>query len=105
LDPKGAKEMMDLFIQQNKKYGKTIIIISHQLDDVLKYGDEVLLLAKGRLVARGKPTEILSNKQLLNDNYLEPPSLMKLALAIQEKGHKIDLDKIRDIEDLLEQIK
>jgi energy-coupling factor transport system ATP-binding protein len=100
LDPQGAQEMMELFINLNKKQNKTLIIITHQLDDALKYGDQVLLLCQGKLVKIDTPNAILTDEKLLHESQLEMPPLLKLA-----KNLSLDLSKINTIEDMLQQVK
>lgn len=49
LDPQGAKEMMDLFVELNKTYHKTVLIVTHDMEHVLHSCDEVVVVAKGKI--------------------------------------------------------
>jgi len=73
LDPKHRRELINLL----KKICKTIIIVSHDLEAVLELCDRTVLMNRGSIVKDGKTTEIMSDKKLMEENYLESPlSLM-----------------------------
>lgn len=49
LDPQGAKEMMDLFMDLNKKEGKTVLLVSHDMEHVKQYCDHVIVFEDGKV--------------------------------------------------------
>ena len=102
LDPASAKELMKLIVSLHLA-GKTIIVITHDMDLVNQYAKKVFMLEKGKVVFEGTPSELFSNAQQFE--CLEIPSTIRLALALKEKGADIDLNKIRTIDDLMEEIK
>ena len=98
-DPASAKELMGLIVEMHKQ-GKTIIVITHDMDLVNEYAQKVFMLENGKLVFEGTPSELFIHVQ--NYDRLDIPKVIKLALALKEKGADIDVTKIRTIDDLVE---
>ncbi|KEQ16427.1 quaternary amine ABC transporter ATP-binding protein [Endozoicomonas numazuensis] len=61
LDPLIRSEMQDQLIELQEKLKKTIVFITHDLDEALRLGDRIAILKDGELVQLGKPEEILLN--------------------------------------------
>ncbi len=68
LDPLIRTEMQDELIELQQKMKKTIIFITHDLDEALKLGDQIMLMKDGEVIQIGKPEDILSNPA---DEYVE----------------------------------
>jgi glycine betaine/proline transport system ATP-binding protein len=68
LDPLIRSDMQDELIDLQQKMKKTIIFITHDLDEALKLGDRIMLMKDGQMIQIGKPEEILSNPA---DEYVE----------------------------------
>ena len=68
LDPLIRSEMQDQLIELQHKLNKTIIFITHDLDEALRLGDRIAILKDGLLVQQGEPEEILLNPA---DEYVE----------------------------------
>ncbi|RLD10662.1 MAG: cobalt ABC transporter ATP-binding protein [Chlamydiae bacterium] len=73
LDPKHRRELIHLL----KKFNKTIIIVSHDLEAMLELCDRTVLMNKGEIVKDGKTRELMSDRKLMEDNYLECPLSLK----------------------------
>ena len=101
-DPASAKELMALITEFHKQ-GKTIIVITHDMDLVNEYAEKVFLLEKGKLVFEGTPSELFVHVQ--NYDRLDIPKVVKLAIALKEKGMDIDVNSVRTIDDLMTAIK
>ena len=97
-DPASATELMGLIVEMHKQ-GKTIIVITHDMDLVNEYAQKVFMLENGKLVFEGTPSELFVNVQ--NYDRLDIPKVIKLALSLKEKGVDIDVNKIRTIDDLV----
>ncbi|MGB8000944.1 MAG: glycine betaine/L-proline ABC transporter ATP-binding protein [Anaerobacillus sp.] len=61
LDPLIRKEMQDELLHLQKKLGKTILFITHDLDEALKLGDRVAIMKDGQIVQVGTAEEVLEN--------------------------------------------
>lgn len=70
LDPEGTKEINQTIKELKQTYNKTIISITHNIEEVV-YADRIIVLNKGKVVLDGKPIDVLSNKQVLVDAGLE----------------------------------
>ena len=103
LDPQGEKEMMALF-EKIYKSGKSVIIVTHNMDLVLKYARTVVVMSKGEVVKKGDPLDVFVDEELLKNVAIEPPYVIKVALALKEKGIDIDLTKVKDIPSLAKEI-
>ncbi|WP_417346192.1 quaternary amine ABC transporter ATP-binding protein [Ferrimonas sp.] len=68
LDPLIRSEMQDQLIELQQQLNKTIIFITHDLDEALRIGDRIAILKDGNLVQVGKPVDILLNPA---DDYVE----------------------------------
>ncbi|PSW39548.1 glycine betaine/L-proline ABC transporter ATP-binding protein [Photobacterium phosphoreum] len=68
LDPLIRSEMQDQLIELQQKLHKTIIFITHDLDEALRLGDRIAILRDGKLIQQGKPVDILLNPA---DDYVE----------------------------------
>ena len=101
-DPASAKELMNLIVEMHKN-GKTIIVITHDMDLVNEYAQKVFMMENGQLVFEGTPSELFIHVQ--NYDRLDIPKTIKLALALKEKGMDIDINSIRSIDDLVAAIK
>ena len=101
-DPASAKELMNLITDFHKN-GKAIIVITHDMDLVNRYAEKVFLLEKGKLVFEGTPNELFMFVQ--GYDRLDIPQVIKLALALKEKGMDIDINNIRHSDDLINEIK
>ena len=101
-DPASAKELMNLIVEMHKN-GKTIIVITHDMDLVNEYAQKVFMMENGQLVFEGTPSELFVHVQ--NYDRLDIPKTIKLALALKEKGMDIDINNIHSIDDLVAAIK
>ena len=101
-DPASAKDLMNMICEFHKQ-GKTIIVITHDMDLVRRYVHKVFMLERGKLVFEGSPADLFVHVQ--NYDRLAIPQVIKLALLLKEKGMDIDISKIRHTDDLAEQIK
>ncbi|WP_426461311.1 ATP-binding cassette domain-containing protein [Mycoplasma hafezii] len=99
LDPKGVVEILDILSDLNKQ-GKTIINVSHDLDNILERANRVLLLKEGQLIADDTPYAVLNNVKLLRDNNLQPPQLLDFVDELREIG--IDVPEVHSLEELAE---
>jgi len=78
LDPAGQKSMMELFRTLTEDYGKTIIIVTHDMNVVAEYTNRVLVMNQGKLVFDGPPVTLFSNQELLRECNLDLPSVSRL---------------------------
>ena len=104
LDPKGEKEVMELFkkIHQN---GTTIIMISHNMDNVLEYSSRAIVMSNGNIVFDGKPVELFKLDNLTETYNIASPKVFAFAQDLIKAGYKLNLENIRNISTLVNEIR
>lgn len=94
LDPQGAKEMMELFVTLNKKLGKTIVLVTHDMEHVLEYCDEVIVMSEGKVMKKTDKVSFFKNLDLLHQLQINPPHVVELREALIQSGFQISSDII-----------
>ena len=102
LDPQGAKEMLDLF-ETLSKDGTTIIIVSHNLDDILEYTKRTIFIKNGKIVKNDETLKILSNEEFLRENEMSVPKLISLTNKINQK-YDTKIPYVKTIDELVNKI-
>ena len=103
LDPQGAKEMMSLFQRMNREFKKTVFIVSHDMEHVLNYCDDVLVMKNGSVYKYCSVKEFFANTSILEELKINPPAVIAMREALNKKGFKLS-DDITNIEDLAKAI-
>ncbi len=104
LDPQGSREMMKLFTKI-KEQGTTIIMITHDMDNVIRYGTDVVVLAKGELIKKCRPYELFLDQDSFNSLSIDEPLVIKMAKRLNQNGYHISLENVIDIDSLVQEIK
>ncbi|APZ50126.1 energy-coupling factor ABC transporter ATP-binding protein [Jeotgalibaca sp. PTS2502] len=87
LDPAGRREIMNMFYRLHKEQNISIVLVTHQMDDVATYADHVIIMEKGTVVKMGSPEEIFLDEQWLVDKQLGlPASLQFMQMFSQKTG-------------------
>lgn len=87
LDPMGRREINSLVKELNQEKDITIISITHDIEEA-KNADQVIMLNKGKIVANGKPSEILSDEETLIECELDIPFALKVAKGLDKLNIK-----------------
>lgn len=85
LDPHGQQTILTLFKEMNQTLDTTIILITHQMEDVVKYADNVLVLNEGKILTQGTPQEVFEQDHLLQKAGLDVPVIVSLAREMEAK--------------------
>ena len=103
LDPNGKKEIMAL-VKKFHDSGKTIIIVTHDMDLVLNFAKTVIVLNDSKLVEVTTPRKLFNSTDL--EKYsLEIPTLYKFINLLKERGFAGNLNDIYSFDELIERIK
>ena len=102
LDPQGAKEMLNLFKRINKT-GKTVIIVSHDMNQVLEYCDDVIVMRNGRVERHETVDQIFKETEYLSSLSIDLPTITSFILQLNEQGFDID-SSIKDVNQLIKEI-
>lgn len=84
LDPRGQKEIMDLFYKLHKERELTTILVTHSMEDAAKYADQISIMHEGRCVRTGTPREIFADSETLQKYRLELPRIIKFQRKIEQ---------------------
>lgn len=84
LDPKGTKEIIDMIKKLKKEYDKTIITITHNLEEAV-FADRVIVLNDGNIVLDGTPQEVLKEKEILEQSGLSLIDSLDVLYRLQDK--------------------
>ena len=90
LDPKGRLEMMEMFNKLNKEQNMTIVLVTHQMNDVSDYADHVIVIEAGNVVKEGSPKEVFSDASWLLEKQLGVPTTLAFVEKLKEKGWSTD---------------
>ena len=85
LDPIGRKELMALFKKLHQD-GITIVLVTHLMDDVAEFADQVYVMEKGNLVKSGKPSLVFQNVEFMEKIQLGVPKITRFAQRLAERG-------------------
>ena len=97
LDPRGASEILQLFKKLNEE-GTTIILVTHDINIVYEFADDVIVMNEGKIELHCSPEELF--KEDVENYSLETPLIQKTVNALLEKGMKINPANIKNVHDL-----
>ena len=85
LDPLGRKELMNLFKKLHQS-GMTIVLVTHLMDDVAEYANQVYVMEKGRLVKGGKPSDVFQDVVFMEEVQLGVPKITSFCKRLADRG-------------------
>jgi energy-coupling factor transport system ATP-binding protein len=85
LDPRGRKEIMDMFYQLHKERKLSTILVTHSMEDAAKYADQIVIMQQGKVVKKGTPEDIFSSPSELVKMGLDVPEVVRFQLKLEEK--------------------
>lgn len=91
LDPAGRDELFEEIAGLRRNYAMTILLVSHSMDDVARYADEVLVLHQGELKLEGTVENVFSKKEELEGMGLGLPQIRALLFDLKKNGLDIQL--------------
>ena len=107
LDPGGREEIFGGLRAYQREKGKTVILISHSMEDMARYADEAVIMKNGAVFAKGTVAELFENASLIREAGLELPQITRLMRRLAGMGlpvspgvHTVE-DAFREIRDRL----
>lgn len=92
LDPIGKEEVFATLASLNKDFGMTVVIASHDVDEIVRYADRVIVLDHGSIILEGKPDQVFREVDILDKIYVHVPDLARLSKTLQiNGGHPLSL--------------
>lgn len=89
LDPSGRREVLKNIKEINEKYGITIVLITHYMDEAAQ-ADRVIVMDGGKVILEGKPREVFSNVKEMKEIGLDVPQVTELCYELKNSGINID---------------
>ncbi len=90
------KEKLRQFIVQLNAQGKTVIVVTHDVEFVADCGPRIVLMAEGKIVADGDAKEILTNKELAFKASIVPPQITQIFLGLADFGLPMDVINVHE---------
>lgn len=103
LDPRAHKEIIDMLITLHKRSECIIILVSHNMEDVAKITDRIIVMHNGSVFAEGTPREIYRERDRLLGIGLEIPQAMLFMKTLEEKGIRLNTD-VMTIEEAVSEV-
>lgn len=86
LDPKGRDEILDMVSEMHARYGITVILVSHSMEDVAKYVDRIIVMDHGQVRYDDTPREVFHHYKELEAIGLAAPQVTYLMHEMKEQG-------------------
>lgn len=90
LDPRGREAIFQNIKDYQQKSGKTVVIVSHSMEDMARYCDRLIVMSGGKLMLEGECDEVFAQSDKLMSVGLDIPQVTKLMLLLKEKGIELD---------------
>ena len=92
LDPKGRDKILGQIKQYHEKYGKTILLVSHSMEDIVKYAGKVLVMNKSRLFCYDTVDRVFARTEELAKIGLDVPQVTRMSHILKSLGTDIGND-------------
>ena len=92
LDPKGKEEIMQLLHSIHERWCKTVIIVSHDMDEIAENCSSVAIFSEGKILAVDSPKALFKNTKYLENEGLSVPMTAQIVERLARKGVEIDCD-------------
>ncbi len=86
LDPRGREEILGGIRDYQRKKGNTVIIVSHSMEDMARYSDEIVVMNKAKIFMHGTTAEVFDRAEELSDVGLSVPQITELCNKLRERG-------------------
>ena len=97
LDPLAKENLLKEIFGAVKKSGVTIILVSHNMEDIARFANRVVVLAQGQILFVGTPRELFSREKILSRAGLEPPPITQLLRKLNLNENALTLDEAEKI--------
>lgn len=92
LDPKGREELMQRILKLHRQEKNTIVLVSHSMDDIAKFADNVVIMNRGRVLMEGTPREVFVREDFIRQAGLDVPQITNIVKALKAGGMDIPSD-------------
>ncbi|MBR1571414.1 MAG: energy-coupling factor transporter ATPase [Lachnospiraceae bacterium] len=92
LDPQGRDEILDMIAENHQRYGNTVILVSHSMEDVAKYVDRIIVMDDGQVRFDGEPKVVFRHYKELEEIGLAAPQVTYLMHDLKNAGYPVSCD-------------
>ncbi|MCH5152035.1 MAG: energy-coupling factor transporter ATPase [Clostridiales bacterium] len=103
LDPRGKREILSLVSELNRTHGVTVIMVSHDMNEVYENARRVIVFRDGEIVFDTTPRELFRLEDEIESMNLEVPAMAKFANVLERQGYAID-ENCKTVEDVYEAV-
>jgi len=103
LDPKAHKDVLNMVEEVHRRTGNITIFVSHNMADIARLSDRILVIHSGKLVTKGSPKEVFSQKEILRSVGLDLPPVTEFTEGLRERGINLSAT-ILDVDEAAAQI-
>ena len=104
LDPKGRNEILAGLCDYRRKRGNSLVIISHSMEDIAVYSDEIIAMSNGKVLVSGTPEQVFTQNELLISSGLDIPQVTEVLTRLRRLGVDVEDNKFT-LETAVEAIK
>lgn len=97
LDPMGREQILELIKNYRDKTGKTVIIVSHSMDDVARFATKVIVMNDSKVEMTGTVDDVFEKASRLREIGLSVPQITEIFIKLREKGYNVS-EKIYTVE-------
>ena len=90
LDPRGRREILGSLREYVDRNNASIILVSHSMEDMAYYCDNVVVMSKAKIFAEGSVDEIFSRADDLSEIGLDVPMISKIATNLKKRGFNLE---------------
>lgn len=103
IDPKAHKDVLMMVEEVHRRTGNITILVSHNMADIARLCDNILVIDGGKVVTVGTPKEVFAHRQELSAVGLDLPPITQLTEALRQRGMDIP-DTILSVDEAAEEI-
>jgi len=89
LDPAGREAVFANIMDYKKETGATVIIVSHSMEDMARYCDDIVVMSEGRVMMQGDRDTVFADAERIGEAGLDIPQITKLMTALEKKGVQV----------------
>ena len=111
LDPFGREEIFGEIVKLHKEKGITVILVSHNMEDISRMANRLIVMHQGQVLLDGNPIEIFHNdRDALQSAGVDVPPLSQTLQALAERNIPVNIDRVHideavaDIYDYLKEV-
>ncbi|MBO5898352.1 MAG: energy-coupling factor transporter ATPase [Clostridia bacterium] len=90
LDPRGRDRILTQVREYQRRSGATVVIVSHSMEDMARFCDDIVVLARGELVMQGKTDEVFAHADRLAQVGLNIPEISRVCAMLRARGIPMD---------------